>query len=451
MKKIIIAVGIALVSAMYVSAQSAVAVCRDDIAKGRFEAALLSCEKAAQTDALIGKMGRGVAFSGLMQWENAIADLSAAIAINGRAAELFLYRANAYYQNGDYRAAYSDFERASRLEPRLATRIQPQMNHTREMTELANMPAKIPVNVVRRSLEISLDANSLLISRSIKKLNKESDESIAAVDAKILATVNEALKVNKYNSHAYLTRAGLYNAQDKIDQAIFEYAKAILTDPKSDSAYSARAEIYRKIKNYAYALADLNKVIELDPKKIGSYADRARLYEEMGDDKKALADYSKMIELEPKSAFGYNMRASFYFERKELGAAFPDIQKILELQPKDVSGLLLRCRYHNAKKEYSAAVADCTEAVNKMDFILSDSAEYERVESYIALRKFELALADLSDLEKKGMIAKSELLAARGDIFAAQSRPVEARTAYQAALKEEPGNKRAMAGLSSLN
>jgi tetratricopeptide (TPR) repeat protein len=360
MKKISIAMVVVFAFAGYIYGQSPVVECQSDIQKGRFESALQTCAKAAETNALLGKMGRGVAYSGLMQWDNAIADLTAAIAINGRAAELFLYRANAYYQKGDYRAAYSDFERAAGLEPRLAARIQPQMNHTREMAELTNKPPTIPLNTVRRSLELSLNANSLFISRSVKKLNKESEDSIAAVDKQILDAVDEALKVNKYNSHAYSTRAGLYNAQEKIDLALFEYAKAILTDPKPSEAYSARADIYRKIKNYPFALADLNKVIELDPKKITAYSSRGRLYEEMGDAKKALADYAKMIELEPGNTFGYSMRAHFYFEQNDLTDAFPDIQKILQIAPKDVNGLLLRCRYHNAKKEYAAAIADCT-------------------------------------------------------------------------------------------
>lgn len=162
---------------------------------------------------------------------------------------------------------------------------------------------------------------------------------------------------------------------------------------------------------------------------------------------KALQDLTKVIELEPKNAFGYNMRASYYERQKDNVKALADLNNAVAVDPKDASSRLARCRLFNENKNFNAAAADCTVAIEQKSFIISDSAMYERAVAYTGSRKFDLAFADLSKAEASKMVSLADIFAQRGVIFDAQGKKADAAAAFNAALKEDPNNRKALDGL----
>lgn len=450
MKKFILILIVFTVAASITFGQNAVALCQDQVRTRQFEAARATCAEAAKTDAKIGQMGRGLALVGLADWTNAIGAFSAAIEADPRSAELFLYRGNANYNAGNYKAAAEDLSRASTLDQRLAPMVKTQLDASREIAEL--LPVKKASLVVeRRSLEASLAANSLLIQRSMKVFNKASKEEIDALDRQIVEKIDESIRINRYNSHAYSTRASFYEAQRRSINAVVEYTKAIAIDPLSGSTYYSRGKLMAKIKNYPFAAADLSKAIELEPQQSSYYTERSDVYEKMGQKEKALQDLTRMIELSPKNSFGYNIRAGFYQRQNENEKALADLSKAVELDPKDASARVSRCRYYNDIKNYTAAVADCTVSIEQKSYIISDSAMFERAVAYTGLKKYDLALADLSTAEASGMISNAEIFAQRGVVFAAQGKKALATDAFNAALKEDPKNQKAINGLKAIS
>ena len=450
MKNIILALTVSLFTVMTVGAQNPLVLCQNQVRAQQYEAALATCEEAAKTNALYGRHGRGMAYMGLMQWGNAITEFSAAIAVNGRAAELFIFRGNAYYYKGDYRSAVGDFERAVMLEPRAAAAVAPMIAQAKAMSDITPVPEKISNTTIRASLTASLEANNLVISRSVMALNKEPQTKIEAVEKQAHAKIDEALKINKYNAHAYSIRGSLYKAQNKLDLAIFEYSKAIAIEPKEINHYKYRAEIYAEGKNYPFALADLAKMTEIDPKSNQAYLDRARIYSDQKKDDLAYAELTKVIELAPKDAFGYGMRASHLMRRGDLERAIADLNTQLTLDPKSDFGMSMRCEYYNKKGNYAAALKDCTGAVAKDGFLTADNAMFERVTTYIGLKKYDLALADVVTLEKRNMIAADELTVKRGLILKAQGKKADAKAAFEAALKSNPKNENAAKELAAM-
>lgn len=391
-----------------------------------------------------------MAYLGLMQWGNAVTEFSAAIAANGRAAELFIFRGNAYYYKGDYRPAVEDFERAVMLEPRAAAAVQPMIAQAKAMAGLTPVPEKISNTTVRASLNLSLEANNMVISRSVMVLNKEPQEKIDAIEKQAQAKIDEALKINKYNAHAYSIRGSLYKAQNKLDLAVFEYSKAIAIEPKKIDNYKYRAEIYAEGKNYPFALADLAKMTEIDPKSNQAYLDRAKIYTDLKKDDLAYAELTKVVELAPKDAFGYGMRASHLLRRGDLERAFADLNTQLTLDPKNDFGMSMRCEYYNKKGNYAAALKDCTGAIAKDGFITADNALFERVTTYIGLKKYDLALADVAALEKRNIIAADSIAVKRGLVLKAQGKKAEAKAAFEAALKANPKNENAAKELAAI-
>lgn len=446
-----------LASYLFLSAsafgQNAVALCQVQVQKRQFETATATCADAAKIDAKIGQTGLGMAFFGLMDWPKAIQAFTVAIESDPRSAALFFYRGQANYFAGNFKTAADDLSRAGMLDSRAGVRIKPQLDAAREIASLLPVQ-KVPVNTEKRSLEASLAANGLLIQRSVKVLNKEPQAAIDVLDSQILEKINEAIRINKYNRHAYSTRASYYKAVKKHTNALIEYTKAIAIDPSPAPTYVSRGELYAEMKNYQFAIADFSKAIESDHN-AGAfnstyYTARADAYEKAGEKEKALQDLNYMIEVRPKEAFGYGMRASFYLRQKDNAKALAELNKAIELDPKNASSRLSRCRFYNETKRFAAAADDCTVAIDKKEFILSDLAITERAVAYTGLKKYDLAMADLAAAEKSEYTSKAEIFGQRGVIYAAQGKKAEAEAAFNAALKEDPKNRIALDGLKAL-
>lgn len=426
-----------------------VALCQSQVQSKQFDAALASCEEAIKVNPALGTMGRGLAYSGKLKWEEAIKDFSAVIELNPRMAMAYMYRGGAYQQKGDYKAAVNDYERASSLEVRLTNALRPQIALARELHELSN-PKKVTNEKIGASIMHNLKANDLMILRSVNALNKKPKEEIEANDKLIFDEIALALQLNPYNGLAYKVRGDFNKTLGKSESALIDFTKAIVLEPKNLSFYKARAELYAEFKNYDFALADYDKMIEVEPNKYDGYFDRARLYEKLNKDDLVLADFAKVIEIEPKSTIGYSSRASFYFNRNKYDLALPDIKKLLIISPNDTNSRLLSCQYYKQKGNFNEAIKDCTVAVNNKSFISSDLALLDRSEAYLALKKYDLALADLATASASKYSSKEDIAVRRGAVYLAQGKKAEAIVEFKNALKENPKNEQAKKELEKL-
>lgn len=123
--------------------------------------------------------------------------------------------------------------------------------------------------------------------------------------------------------------------QQKFDQAIAAFTKAIELDPQYADAYNRRGVAYNWNKDNDAAIADFTRAIELTPKRVQLYLNRGSIYfVEQKRYELAVADFTRAIELDPKNDFFYWMRARIYDAagRKDLAAA--DWQKARELKDK---------------------------------------------------------------------------------------------------------------------
>lgn len=160
-------------------------------------------------------------------------------------------------------------------------------------------------------------------------------------DEKIVAPTVSIARCNKTTKNLEAEKScnnGLdLIVQQKIEQAIAAFTKAIELDPKYDDAYNHRGDAYNWKKDSDSAIADLTKAIELNPKRVQLYVHRGSTY--FVYEKKyelAIADFTKAIELSPNNDFLYRMRASVYDAAGRKGLADADLQKANELrsQPK---------------------------------------------------------------------------------------------------------------------
>ena len=108
--------------------------------------------------------------------------------------------------------------------------------------------------------------------------------------------------------------AGVYlRAQERLQEAIAEYDKAIELDPGFATAYLNRGNIFALLGQYQRALQDYDKAIRLDPQSFAAYYNRSVTYTELQRDREALEDLNETIRLDPQFTLAHLIRAASTF------------------------------------------------------------------------------------------------------------------------------------------
>ena len=81
----------------------------------------------------------------------------------------------------------------------------------------------------------------------------------------------------------YYNRGNKYREQGNLDQAIYDYSKAIKANSKYSKAYYNRANSYVKQGKLAEAIEDYTKAVEINPLYTEAYYNMGNTYEKQGD------------------------------------------------------------------------------------------------------------------------------------------------------------------------
>lgn len=118
-----------------------------------------------------------------------------------------------------------------------------------------------------------------------------------------------------------------------LEQAIYNFTKAIELDAAAIGAYYNRGLACAQIGNIQQAIWDYTKVIQLDPNIADAYANRGRAYVQLDNLGQAIRDFSQAIVLAPELAGVYYNRGYAYAFCGEFELAVIDLEHYLELAP----------------------------------------------------------------------------------------------------------------------
>jgi tetratricopeptide (TPR) repeat protein len=97
--------------------------------------------------------------------------------------------------------------------------------------------------------------------------------------------------------------------QEKYDEAIASYDKAIEADPKYADAYFNKGLILDNQEKYHEAISLYNNAIEADPKYARAYFSKGLILDDQEKYDEAIASYDKAIEADPNNPAYYNGKA----------------------------------------------------------------------------------------------------------------------------------------------
>ena len=259
---------------------------------------------AKQTKALTG---RGICYVVNKSLDNAIADLTSAVALGQADDQTYFYLGLAYDFRGEIKVAVQNYDNALKLNRELDK--WPLMNcvyiDRRQIpqNELRSFGDEV-IKACTTSLSSALDFLRPLIylKRGIgDRLKADFDRSISDLDAaRQLAPRFGAVQTQLQIS--YNGRGLGHFDKKEYKEAIDDITAAINLNPQNPTPFVNRCAVnVYGLKNYDEAINDCSAAIKLNDRAVMAYNHRGYAYEMKKDLGHAIADYKKALDLDPQN------------------------------------------------------------------------------------------------------------------------------------------------------
>jgi tetratricopeptide (TPR) repeat protein len=279
------------------------------------------CQQAIQSGRAVGQelghllVQRGFTLLALGKAEPALESFAKAIPIAATPATAWWGSSVAHARLQRFEEAVADLDKAIALEP-----------YTRVLTIFL---------YIARSQAHALSAG--LGPPGEPGVGRTPETAVAKHAVAALADAGKALALGPGAGRAGGTQAERLLAVGKVREALVELDTAIGRDPRSGYDYYLRGVVHDLLGQSDAAVADFDKAIELEPSLAEAFTRRGRLYLERQRSADALADLDVAIMMQPEDAAGYYLRAAAYARLAREAEAARDVAKACTLQP-----LLLR-------------------------------------------------------------------------------------------------------------
>lgn len=238
----------------------------------QYDQAFQSFRKAAQLmpQSAIPFNGRGRSQAELARYHAAVRDLTRAINLDPKYAAAYRNRAEANFAIGDYRQAADDATQAIDLEPEppqpklilLRAEAYSKLGAFREALADFNKVLELDPNLVEAYVErgvlfasnnrhddaigdytraIQIDPNNAKAYAMRAEVKLKSDDADALID------VNSALERSLGDPLALRIRGNIYEAQERVEDAIYDYQKALTKDPFQEESREALTRLEQEV------------------------------------------------------------------------------------------------------------------------------------------------------------------------------------------------------------
>jgi len=394
-----------------------------------------------QADDIQARLQKAQAAASQKDWDDALTELDAVIAIDKNNVTAHSGRALMLVQKKNIPDAITEVTRVIELDPKNAGAFKLRSDLYKQTGDNAKAKADF-IACLRLAPEEATKLEEAAVAAS-KKEDWENAVNLWALmsdvhpgDAHILYERGMALKGAFYT--VFLNNSGSPDFQEHMDKLKADtkasFDAAIKADPKFAAAYLAQDDI-----------EVINQGLKVIPDNADLLVGHARkLLSSLPDNdmkKQALADCDHAIKTDPKNADAYGTRATANLFLKNYDAALADSAHSLELKPDNFEVLKLRGTIYNRKGDYTSEAAEDERALS----IKSD--DEIQFSCYLALthlpdktRAF-TAIGKLIDKSPDSAIYRQS----RAELYFDQKDYKSAKADIDKVLTAEPDNKDAIA------
>ena len=148
--------------------------------------------------------------------------------------------------------------------------------------------------------------------------------------------LEKSIDADSRNKNAYILLGRIYEDTNMYENARKCYRKALFEDmDNSIEFYGLIANTYFKEDKFEEAIKYYNKAIENNKNYISAYYNIAEIYKKQKDFDKAKEYYEKTIQISPDYIYPYYQIGNLYFDKKEYDIAIDWYKKALEIEPNE--------------------------------------------------------------------------------------------------------------------
>jgi len=166
---------------------------------------------------------------------------------------------------------------------------------------------------------------------------------------------NEAIEKGYTDISIYKYLGNSLDVVGKYEQAIEAHSKYINENPEDYVGLYNRGLVYYHMKNYSEAINNFEQSALLDDTDPDIFLKLAQCHEGLGQNERAESYFSKAIELNPENAEYFDARATFYAEIKDYEKAIEDSKMSLHLYPDDCNVYMSLSMWYQAMGDESNA------------------------------------------------------------------------------------------------
>ena len=178
-----------------------------------------------------------------------------------------------------------------------------------------------------------------------------------------ISDFDEVLSLDPNRADAFNSRAYARQNKGDLDAAVADYTQALALDPKLAKAYFNRGMIKLNRGDRDGAITDFNHTLDLDPTMAYAYFNRGDAKNADGNFDGAIADYTQALTLNPKIALAYSHRGFARLVKGDLDGALDDFTRALDLNPHLQAAYYNRAMARLSKGDLDGAIADSTKAI----------------------------------------------------------------------------------------
>lgn len=268
------------------------------------------------------------------------------------------------------------------------------------------------VQIRRRAV---IEDGELVMERSIKitqpELSVEDGATIAELfsgaqkklrfyrSSNALMTTLELERMGKadlVNAEQYIDRGLVYMQQDKFDEAVSDFDRAVELAPDNSWAYANRGMSHFWRENYGSARRDFDNALELESENWVALQGEGMLFAMEQKFAQAIERFDRAIDINPAGEFARSRRAMAYMEVGRTSEALSEIETLVQEFPEDHFFFFLQSSILAYQEDWENALDSIAEAISLMP---EEVAYYsQRSEIYEEMQRTDEALADLDTL-----------------------------------------------------
>ena len=146
---------------------------------------------------------------------------------------------------------------------------------------------------------------------------------------------DKAIEINPKNDNAYTNKGISLAKQENHEEAIKCYDKAIEINPKNDSTYNSKGISLAKQEKYEEAIKCYDKAIEINLKNYNAYYNKGNALAKQENHEEAIKCYDKAIEINPKNDNAYTNKGISLAKQENHKEAIKCYDKAIEIKPKN--------------------------------------------------------------------------------------------------------------------